>query len=240
MIIQKDTKNLDGIDFTEGHVVLINKELEWTSFDVVNKLRYMIRKAFGLKKIKVGHGGTLDPLATGVVVVGVGKETKNLQSYQDEVKEYIAEVAFGYTTASFDSETELEGNYETTHINKNVIQECMQANFSGEILQIPPVYSAKSVDGIRAYKAARSGKEIEMKPVLVTIYEHELLQYENNIAHIRIVCSKGTYIRSIANDLGKALQSGAYLHSLQRTKSGGFLLEQCMSITEFEKLIQKL
>lgn len=200
----------------------------------------MVRKASGLKKIKVGHGGTLDPLATGVVVVGIGKETKNLESYQNEQKEYIANVTFGHTTASFDAETELEGNFETNHITTEVIKACLQKYFSGEIEQIPPVYSAKSIDGVRAYKAARNGKTIEMKPQLVTIYSSELLSLENNTAIIKIACSKGTYIRSIANDLGAKLNSGAYLSALQRTKSGGFEIEKCISIQDFESLIQTI
>jgi len=239
VIITNKTENLENVDFPLGHIVLINKEKDWTSFDIVNKIRFMITKKLGIKskKLKVGHGGTLDPLATGVVVIGIGKETKNLQNYQNEQKEYIAEVHFGYTTASYDAETELEGNYATEHINAESITKCLQENFSGEINQMPPMFSAKSVNGVRAYTAARKGEVVELKASRISIYEIELLSFKENKASIRVVCSKGTYIRSLAYDLGKALNSGAYLSNLIRTKSGGFAVENCLSVSEFETLL---
>lgn len=238
MILTSNIQQLPDINFSEGHVLLINKDLRWTSFDVVNKVRYMIRKHANIKKIKVGHGGTLDPLATGVLVVGIGKETKNLQNYQNEAKEYVAEVVFGNTTASYDLETPLEGNFDTEHINTETIQECLRTHFSGTIQQTPPIFSAKSVDGQRAYQAARNGEDIELKSQEITIYDVELLDFAEKKAYIRIACSKGTYIRSFAHDLGKQLQSGAYLSALKRTKSGGFSVEQCMSIDNFAKLLE--
>lgn len=238
MLIDKHTRSLQNITFADGHLLLINKDKLWTSFDVVNKLRFMIRKAGNYKKIKVGHGGTLDPLATGLLLVGVGKETKNLQDYQNHIKEYIADVHFGMETPSYDSETEPIAFYETAHITKKAIQDVLQEQFTGKILQKPPVYSAKTISGVRAYKSAREGKQVEMVPVPVEVYEHELLSFENNIARIRFVCSKGTYIRSLAYDIGKSLQSGAYLSDLIRTKSGGFSVDNSICVGEFEKLLQ--
>lgn len=237
MILTNDIIQLPSIDFSEGHVLLINKPLRWTSFDVVNKVRYMIKKQCNIKKIKVGHGGTLDPLATGTLVIGIGKETKNLMTYQNEPKEYIAEVCFGATTASYDLETPLEGNFDTIHITADAVKDCLQTHFTGTIQQVPPIFSAKNVDGQRAYQAARNGEHINMKSQEITIYETELLDFVEKKAYIRIACSKGTYIRSLAHDLGKQLQSGAYLSALQRTKSGGFSVEQCMTIEEFYALL---
>jgi len=237
VILTNDITQLLAIDFTQGHVLLINKPLRWTSFDVVNKVRYAIKKHCGIRKIKVGHGGTLDPLATGVLVVGIGKETKNLMTYQNEPKEYVAEITFGATTASYDLETPPEGNFETAHISAETIKKCLQTHFTGTIGQVPPIFSAKSVGGQRAYVAARNGEHVEMKSQEITIYNAELLDFAENKAYICIACSKGTYIRSIAHDLGKQLQSGAYLSALTRTKSGGFSVEQCMTIEEFEALL---
>jgi tRNA pseudouridine55 synthase len=230
---------LPAIDFSQGHVLLINKDLRWTSFDVVNKVRYMIKKYCGIKKIKVGHGGTLDPLATGVLVVGIGKETKNLMTYQNQAKEYEAEITFGAITASYDLETPPEGTFETAHITAETIQAALQTYFSGSIQQMPPVFSAKSIDGKRAYIAARNGEHVEMKSQEIIIYQSELLNYTLPKATIRIACSKGTYIRSIAHDLGAKLHSGAYLSALTRTKSGGFSVEQCMTIEQFQNLVEQ-
>lgn len=238
MILDKSIQSLQGIDITQGHVLLIHKEKNWTSFDVVNKVRYMIKKAYNIKKIKVGHGGTLDPLATGVLVVGIGKETKNLALYQNEPKEYIAEVTLGATTASYDLETTPEGTYATEHITKELIEQTLQQYFSGTIEQMPPQFSAKSVDGVRAYEAARKGTHIDIQPQTITIYNTHINSFENNKASITIACSKGTYIRSIAFDLGKQLKSGAYLSDLVRTKSGGFTLDQCISISDVAQLLQ--
>ncbi|MDR2963535.1 MAG: tRNA pseudouridine(55) synthase TruB [Bacteroidales bacterium] len=227
-----------NFDFSQGHVLLINKDLRWTSFDVVNKVRYLIKQYAGIKKIKVGHGGTLDPLASGVLVVGIGKETKNLANYQNEAKEYIAEITFGAITASYDLETPPEGNFETAHISAESIQNTLREHFTGTIQQTPPIFSAKSINGQRAYVAARNGEDISMKSQEITIYNAELLDFAEKKAYIRIACSKGTYIRSIAHDLGVQLQSGAYLSALTRTKSGGFSVEECMTIEEFKTIIK--
>ena len=240
MVIDNNCKTLNGIDFIEGHVIIIKKELNWTSFDIVNKIRYMIRNTYNIKKIKVGHGGTLDPLATGVVVVGVGKETKNLSNYQNEAKEYIAEITFGAETPTYDLETEPQGNFNTSHIHKELIEQVLVEKFNGTISQMPPIFSAKSVDGVRAYEAARKGETINIQPQEVTIYNTTVHSYENCTAKISIACSKGTYIRSIAYDLGKELQSGAYLSALERTKSGGFCIENCLTIPQFSALIEQV
>jgi tRNA pseudouridine55 synthase len=237
VIINNTFISLQNIDFSKGHILLISKEKGWTSFDVVNKIRYMIRKKLQIKKIKVGHGGTLDPLATGVLVIGIGSETKNLIEYQNQTKEYVAEVTFGSVTASYDAETEPFGTFETSHISQKSIEDCLHKHFSGTIHQTPPIYSAKTIDGVRAYKSAREGKHVEMKSVPVTIYEHEVLSFADNKARIRIACSKGTYIRSIAHDLGKQLKSGAYLTELKRTKSGSFSATDCLQIKQFESLL---
>ncbi|MDA3882867.1 MAG: tRNA pseudouridine(55) synthase TruB [Bacteroidales bacterium] len=240
MIIDKNIHTISGIDFQEGHVVLIDKQKDWTSFDVVNKIRYMIKKTCSLPKIKVGHGGTLDPQATGLLILGIGRETKNLSSYQNESKEYIADITFGAETPSYDSETEPCATYSTADVSEEIIQHCLDTQFSGEIMQTPPIYSAKIINGVRAYKSAREGEEVTMTAVPVTIYEHELIGYSENTARIRFVCSKGTYIRSLAYDIGKALNSGAFLSSLRRTKSGGFDIQQCIAIKDFEQLLHTL
>lgn len=240
MVIDKSIHTLRGIDITQGHVLLIQKEKNWTSFDVVNKVRYMIKKKYNIKKIKVGHAGTLDPLATGVLVVGIGKETKNLALYQNEAKEYKAEITFGTTTASYDLETELQGNFPTEHITQEIIEKTLQETFNGTIEQIPPIFSAKNVDGIRAYEAARQGKHLEIKPQTITIYATHVHSYHNNKALVTIACSKGTYIRSIAHDIGKELQSGSHLSDLVRSKSGGFTLEQCITISDFQQLLEQV
>ncbi|HON51612.1 MAG TPA: tRNA pseudouridine(55) synthase TruB [Bacteroidales bacterium] len=238
MIIDRSVHSLQGIDITQGHVLLIHKDKHWTSFDVVNKVRYMIKKTYNIKKIKVGHAGTLDPLATGVLVIGIGKETKNLESYQNQVKEYKAEITFGATTPSYDLETAPQGNFPIDHITKEQIEETLQQKFNGTIKQTPPIFSAKSVDGVRAYEAARKGKHVDIKPHTVTVYSSKLHSFEHNKALVSIVCSKGTYIRSIAHDLGVELSSGAYLSDLVRTKSGGFTIEQSITISDFEHVLE--
>ena len=240
MVINNTIQSLQEIDFTLGHVIILNKDKTWTSFDAVNKIRYMIRNKFSIRKLKVGHGGTLDPLATGVMVIGVGKETKNLATYQNEQKEYIAEITFGGTTPSYDLETSIDQTFETAHISSQLIEEVLSTKLNGTIDQMPPIYSAKSVDGVRAYEAARKGISIDIKPQQVTIYNTKLHSYHDCKATISIACSKGTYIRSIAYDLGKELNSGAFLSSLERTKSGGFHIEESLTIKDFETLLEKV
>ncbi|MFO7867680.1 MAG: tRNA pseudouridine(55) synthase TruB [Bacteroidales bacterium] len=240
MIIDTNTDTLKGVNFQDGHVLLIDKQTDWTSFDVVNKIRYMIKKTCSLSKIKVGHGGTLDPQATGLLIVGTGRETKNLSNYQNELKEYSADITFGAETPSYDSETEPCAQYATEHITAEMIQQALDTHFSGEIMQTPPVYSAKTINGVRAYKSAREGESVTMKRVQITIHEHELQDYSHNTARIRFVCSKGTYIRSLAYDIGKSVDSGAYLSSLRRTRSGGFSINNALTITNFEQLLHTL
>ncbi len=226
-------------DFKEGQVVLIDKPLEWTSFDVVNKIRYLLKKQFGYKKIKVGHAGTLDPLATGLLIVCTGKQTKQIETYQAQEKEYIATLKLGATTPSFDRETEEDQQFEIKHITKDLILKTLQ-KFTGEQEQIPPIFSAKRVNGQRAYKAARKGIDVELKPNNITIYNIELLDFNLPFVELKISCSKGTYIRSIARDIGIALNSGAYLHNLRRTKIGNFCVEKAMNIFDFEKKVRDL
>jgi tRNA pseudouridine55 synthase len=225
--------------FVEGQVIVIDKPLHWTSFNVVKKIEILLRKQFDLKKIKVGHAGTLDPLATGILVVCTGKMTKQITSFQDAEKEYVATIEFGKTTPSYDLESEYNGEYPTIHITKELIEEKMQ-QFTGEIDQIPPLFSAKMVDGRRAYNIARSGVEMTLKANKVTISELEVLDFTHPVATIRIRCSKGTYIRSFANDMGKAVNSGAHLSGLRRTISGNYKIKDAISIEEFQESLLTL
>lgn len=227
------------VDFKGGEVLYFNKPLHWTSFDLVNKVRIMIRHALNVKKIKIGHAGTLDPLATGVLIVCTGKATKQIESFQYQTKEYIATLRIGATTPSFDLETEIDATYETEHITRELVEETLK-KFIGEIHQIPPVYSAVKINGKRAYEYAREGREVEIKPKLLVIDEIELLEYELPIIKIRVVCSKGTYIRALARDIGVALQSGAHLTALERTRIGDVTLSACLSIDDFEKKLSEL
>jgi tRNA pseudouridine55 synthase len=222
------------IDFKEGAVLYFNKPLEWTSFDLVNKVRIMIRSALGIKKIKIGHAGTLDPLATGILIVCTGKATKQIEKFQYQTKEYIATIRVGATTPSFDLETPVNEVYDTNHITRELVEKVL-LEFTGEIHQVPPVYSAVKINGKRAYEYAREGKEVEIKPKILVIDEIELLEYSFPDIKIRVVCSKGTYIRALARDIGVALTSGAHLIGLERTKIGNITLNECYSIEEFEK-----
>jgi tRNA pseudouridine55 synthase len=228
-----------GNKFEEGEIIIIDKPLTWTSFNVVKKIEILIRKKFGLKKLKVGHAGTLDPLATGILVICTGRKTKEIISLQETEKEYVATIEFGKTTPSFDLETKFNGEFPTGHITTKLINEKLK-EFTGEIYQVPPIYSAKFIDGKRAYKFARKGIEMEMKPNKIFIKELEILSFENPILEIRIACSKGTYIRSFANDLGKSLQGGAYLKALKRTISGNYKIKDAISIEEFQENLLSL
>ncbi len=227
------------VDFKEGRVILIDKPLEWTSFDIVNKIRYTIRKKFDYKKIKVGHAGTLDPLATGLLIVCTGKFTKQIESYQAQEKEYITTIKLGATTPSFDRETEEDQIFETSHITSELVQETINS-FIGEQYQVPPVFSAKKVNGKKAYEAARKGQEIELKPNRITIHNIEILEFNNPFLTVKIKCSKGTYIRSLGRDIGLALKSGGYLYNLRRTAIGNFHVDSALDILEFEKNIGNL
>jgi tRNA pseudouridine55 synthase len=226
------------MDFVEGEILAFDKPYRWTSFDVVGKARWMLFKKLGLKKLKVGHSGTLDPLATGVVVVCTGKKTKLIDQLQAHVKEYVAILQLGATTASFDLEKEIDATYPTEHITRALIEEIIP-RFEGEQWQVPPMFSAVKVDGKRAYKLARQGEEVELKAKLLVIDEIEILDFneEKMQLTLRIVCSKGTYIRALARDIGKALQSGAHLISLRRTRVGEIRVEDCMTIEQFTTLI---
>lgn len=221
------------MDFIEGEILHIDKPLHWTSFRVVKIVRAKLCQKLKIKKLKVGHAGTLDPLATGVMTICTGKKTKLIEELQAHTKEYIAEIKLGATTPSFDLETEIDAEYPYQHITKEMVLETLP-QFVGEIKQIPPVFSAVKVEGKRAYKFARNNEDIELKPKLLVIDSIDLLKYELPDITIRVVCSKGTYIRALARDIGVALQSGAHLTGLTRTRVGDVTLEKCMKMSELD------
>lgn len=220
------------MDFKKGEVLYFNKPLTWTSFNLVSRVRYHLSRKLKVKKLKVGHAGTLDPLATGVMIVCTGKATKRIEEFQYQTKEYIATLQLGATTPSYDLEKEIDATYPTEHITEEMVAETLK-NFIGEIQQIPPAFSACKVDGVRAYDLARKGKEVELKPKLLVIDEIELLECNLPEIKIRVVCSKGTYIRALARDIGEALDSGAHLTGLIRTRIGEITLDQCMDVETF-------
>ncbi len=221
-------------DYLSGQVLLIDKPLNWTSFQVVNKLRWEIRQAFNIKKIKVGHAGTLDPLATGLLVICTGKMTKQIDTFQGQIKEYTGTLVLGSTTPSFDLETEINETFPTEHITEALIHETTK-QFIGEIQQFPPVFSALKKDGKRLYEYARTGEAVDIKSRTVSISEFEITKIHELNIDFRVVCSKGTYIRSLANDYGKTLNSGAHLSTLRRTKIGNFNVNDSVSIETFIK-----
>lgn len=223
---------LTGDDYKNGQVLLIDKPLTWTSFQVVNKLRWEIKNAFKIKKIKVGHAGTLDPLATGLLVICTGKMTKQIDSYQGQEKEYTGTFTLGSTTPSYDLETDIDNTFPTEHITEASIHKATE-RFIGEIEQFPPVFSALKKDGKRLYEFARAGEAVEIKARQVSITEFEITRIALPEVDFRVVCSKGTYIRSLAHDFGKALDSGAHLSALRRTKIGDFRIDEALSIEEF-------
>lgn len=226
-----------SFNFIEGEVIFINKPLGWTSFDVVNRLRIIIRQALGIHKIKMGHAGTLDPLAEGLLILCTGKFTKQIDDFQAQEKEYTGTFRLGATTPSFDLEHEIDNHFEYQHITPEMIQQTV-AELTGDISQIPPVYSAIKINGRRAYKFARKEKELKLEPRPVTISEFEITGIEMPDVHFRIVCSKGTYIRSLARDFGQALQSGAHLIKLTRTRIGNFKLSDAYSLEDFVNLVK--
>ena len=211
-------------DIKAGQVLLVDKPLEWTSFQAVAKIRYTLQKELGLKKLKVGHAGTLDPLATGLLIICVGKKTKEISSFMGQSKEYVAQITFGGTTPSYDLESEIDATFPTAHIDRAAI-EAVLSQFTGDIQQYPPIFSAIKQGGVRIYEKARAGEEVVVEPRDITIHELEILSFENNVLSLRVLCGKGTYIRSLAHDLGKALESGAHLSGLRRTKIGSFEAE---------------
>jgi tRNA pseudouridine55 synthase len=223
-------------ELIEGKVLLFNKQIDWTSFDVVNKVRYQIKSKKNLSTIKVGHSGTLDPKATGLLIVCTGRKTKEIDSYLGLEKEYIATIKLGETTPSFDTETDVDRTYPTEHITEAMIINATRS-FIGVREQMPPDYSAKKVKGKRAYKSARKGLKPELKPALVEIKEIEILTSQLPFIRLRILSGKGTYIRAIARDLGLALNSGAYLTELQRTKIGKFTLDEAITVEQFQKML---
>jgi len=223
-------------EFLMGHIFLISKPLGWSSFDVVKKMRYLIRKKYNLKKIKIGHAGTLDPLATGLLIICTGKFTKKIPAIQGQEKTYTGSIKLGGTTPSYDLETEVETNYRTSHITEQLIHQSTQ-HFIGEINQKPPIFSALKKDGERLYKKARRGEKIALESRKVFVREFNVISVKNLTVNFEIVCSKGTYIRSIANDFGKALDSGGYLSKLCRTSIGDYQLSKGIDIKLFETLL---
>jgi len=227
-------------DFEAGEILAFDKPLHWTSFDVVAKVRYNLCRVLKTKKLKVGHTGTLDPLATGVVIVCTGKKTKMIEQLQYDVKEYIATLQLGATTPSYDLEKEIDATYPTAHINRQLIDETIPL-FLGEQWQVPPIFSAVQINGKRAYEFARKGETVELKPKLLVIDEIEVLAFDEATMQltIRVVCSKGTYIRALARDIGEKLRSGAHLIALRRTRVGDTRVEDCMTIEQFLKQLNE-
>ncbi|MCH5330964.1 MAG: tRNA pseudouridine(55) synthase TruB [Alistipes sp.] len=230
--------DLQGVNFEEGYIAVIDKPLGWTSSDVVRKIKFALQRK-GLRKLKVGHAGTLDPLATGVLLVCTGKATKQVERLQAEEKEYIADIMLGATTPSFDMEHPVDRTYPTEHITREAVERVLDS-LKGERLQSPPIYSAKKIEGVRAYEFARAGEDVSMRKALINIYELELLKCELPEIRVRVRCSKGTYIRSLAAEIGEALDSGAYLTSLRRTRNGGFTVENAFGIEDFIEKVEKL
>ena len=226
-------------DFVTGEILAFDKPLHWTSFDLVAKVRYNLCRKLGTKKLKVGQSGTLDPLATGVVIVCTGKKTKLIDQLQYDVKEYIATLQLGATTPSFDLEKEIDATYPTAHITRELIDKTIP-QFLGEQWQIPPIFSAVQINGKRAYDFARKGETVELKPKLLKIDEIEVLSFDEQTMQltIRVVCSKGTYIRALARDIGERLESGAHLIALRRTRVGNTRVEDCMTIEQFLEKLQ--
>ncbi|MCH5319462.1 MAG: tRNA pseudouridine(55) synthase TruB [Paramuribaculum sp.] len=225
------------MDFISGEILKIDKPLGWTSFDAVKRIRGILSRRMKIKKLKVGHAGTLDPLATGVMIIVTGKATKLIEQLQSGVKEYVATIRLGATTPSFDLETEIDATYPTDHITRELVEKTL-ANFVGTIEQIPPKFSAVKIDGKRAYELARKGKEPELKPKTLVIDEIELLDFSPEQITIGVTCSKGTYIRALARDIGAALQSGGHLTALRRTRVGDTTIADCLSIDETAELLR--
>ncbi|AIY12280.1 MULTISPECIES: tRNA pseudouridine(55) synthase TruB [Cellulophaga] len=222
--------------FLDGQTLLIDKPLNWSSFQAVNSIKWSIRRKFELKKIKVGHAGTLDPLATGLLLICTGKSTKTINELQGQAKEYTGTITLGGTTPSYDLESEINETFPTEHITEAMIKDATQ-QFLGEIEQAPPIFSALKKDGKRLYEYAREGLEVEIKKRLITIHEFEITGIEATVVSFRVACSKGTYIRSLAHDFGIALNSGAHLSSLRRTKIGDYNVDNAITTEEFNKLL---
>lgn len=227
------------MNFLKGETIYIDKPLGWSSFDVVKRLRGTMLRRMGIKKMKVGHAGTLDPLASGVMIVVTGQSTKLIESLQNGVKEYVATIGLGATTLSFDLETEIDAHYPTVHITRELVEDVLR-KFTGRIEQVPPAFSACKINGKRAYKMARKGHEVELKPKVLVIDEIELLDYSPQSITIRVVCSKGTYIRALARDIGFALGSGGHLTALRRIRVGDITVDRCISIDEAVAMLREV
>lgn len=226
------------MNYIDGEILYLDKPYGWTSFDVVKRIRGELTRRMHCKKLKVGHAGTLDPLATGVMIICTGRATKQIDTLQAGVKEYVATIALGSTTPSFDLETEIDATYPTSHITRELVEQTLQ-RFTGTINQIPPAYSACKINGERAYQIARRGDQVEIKPKTLVIDTIELLEYSQQQITVRIVCSKGTYIRALARDIGQTLESGAHLTGLRRTRVGQIDIAQCLSPAEMVNLIKE-
>ena len=225
------------MDFVAGEVIAINKPYTWTSFQVVSKIRYLLSRKYGIKRFKVGHAGTLDPLASGVLLLCTGKATKRIEELQSHTKEYIAEITLGATTPSFDLEHPIDATYPYEHITREMVEETLK-QFIGNIAQRPPLFSACKVDGKRAYDLARKGSDMQLMPKQIRIDEIELLEYDLPRIRIRVVCGKGTYIRSLARDIGEALQSGGHLTDLIRTRIGDYKINECITTEAFQEWLE--
>ncbi len=226
------------MDYISGEVLVIDKPYRWTSFDAVKRLRGAVQRRLNAKRFKVGHAGTLDPLATGVLLVCTGRATKRIAELQEGMKEYVAEITFGATTPSYDLEKEIDATYPWEHITPELIAETLP-KFQGHVMQVPPVFSAVKVDGKRAYNYARKGKEVEIKAKPLEIKELEVLNWEAPKLTLRVLCSKGTYIRALARDLGEAMNSGAHLTALRRTRVGDYTIDDAMSLDQALELIKE-
>ncbi len=231
------------MDYIEGEILAFDKPLHWTSFDLVNRVRGMLCRALGVKKLKVGHAGTLDPLATGVVIVCTGRKTKQIDQLMEHTKEYEAVLQLGATTPSYDLEHPIDATYPTEHITRERIEQVLPT-FLGEQWQVPPIYSAVKINGKRAYEYARKGKqdEVEIKPKLLVIDAIDMLAFDADTMQltIRVVCSKGTYIRALARDIGERLSSGAHLIALRRTRVGEYKAEDCLTIEQLQEQLQQV
>jgi tRNA pseudouridine55 synthase len=225
-------KNIKNVFNTEGCVLLIDKPLKWTSFDVVNKLRFSLKRVLNDKKLKVGHAGTLDPLATGLLIVCIGKMTKQIDTFMGQPKGYTGTIRLGETTPSFDAETAVNQTFETTHITPSVIEQARQL-FLGDIQQLPPIFSAIKKEGTPLYEMARKGQDVQVEPRNISIYQFDIQSFTDNTISFYVKCSKGTYIRSLAHDFGKACGSGSYLTSLRRTEIGDYSVDDAWQIDAF-------
>lgn len=233
--LQKLSHNID--DYPGGVVIPLDKPLKWTSADAVRKIKFLAQKHFRKRNIKVGHAGTLDPLATGVLLICLGKATKQAEALQAQQKEYIAEITLGATTPSYDLEKEIDATYPYEHITLDAVKRVLE-EMVGEQDQIPPIFSAKLIDGTRAYEMARAGEEVVMKPARITIYALEIMDFSLPKLVVRVKCSKGTYIRSLARDIGAALDSGGHLTGLIRSASGGFTVSNSLSMEEVVEILK--